>query len=125
MQFLRGLIVFLALAPGLFMAFDGSRALIAGDYLTPSSGAHAGQLGPWSHVVSAVGIEPRSTLMKVAFVAFGLAWLLALALFVRRAPAGGTALAALAVATLWYLPVGTATSVAMLVSLAVLHRRSK
>jgi hypothetical protein len=44
-------------------AYDGSRALIVGDYVTPKSGAYAGQLGPWAKLVAAVGIEPRSTVM--------------------------------------------------------------
>ncbi len=48
--------------------FDGLYALITGDYVTPKSGEHAGQLGPWSSVVSAVGITPRSTAMKLIFV---------------------------------------------------------
>ena len=34
-------------------------ALIAGDYVTPSKGQYAGQLGPWARLVSAVGLEPR------------------------------------------------------------------
>ena len=123
MRFLRGLIVFLALALCLFMTFDGSRALIAGDYLTPTSGPYAGQLGPWSRVVSAIGIEPRSTLMKMIFVVFGIAWLLAIVAFLRRAGRSVAILCTLAVLTLWYLPVGTVVAIALLIALAV-HQRS-
>jgi hypothetical protein len=119
MRLLRVGIVYLALGPGLFMTFDGARALIAGDYLTPTTGQHAGQLGPWSSVVSAIGIPPRSTGMKVAFVLFGLAWLTAAVAFLRRAPGSRGALAGLAVATLWYLPVGTLVSALVLVGLAL------
>ena len=86
MRVLRSCIVVLALGPGLFMTFDGLRALILGDYLTPTTGPYAGQLGPWSSVVSAVGIAPRSSTMKVLFVIFGVAWLGTTAGFLRRTP---------------------------------------
>ncbi len=119
MRLLRVGLVCLALAPGLFMTFDGMRALVAGDYLTPTTGEHAGQLGPWSSVVSAVGIAPRSTGMKMAFVLFGLAWLTAAVAFLRRASWSRGALAAVAVASLWYLPVGTLVSVLVLAGLAL------
>lgn len=115
---LRGGIVFLALAPGLFMTFDGVRALLLGDYVTPTTGPFAGQLGPWSGVVSAVGMEPRSVLMKVTFVIFGVTWLVSAVRFARRAPRSGGQLAVLAVATLWYLPIGTVVSVLVLIGLA-------
>lgn len=121
MRVLRGCIIFLALGPGLFMTFDGSRALMLGDYLTPRTGRFAGQLGPWTRVVSAVGIEPRSTLMKMVFLLFGLAWLLAIAGFIRRIPSSTSAVAILAAATLWYLPVGTLVSALVLIGLALLR----
>jgi hypothetical protein len=63
MTLLRVLLIVLAVIEGGWMTFDGTRALTVGDYVTPRSGAHAGQLGPWHHVVSAVGVAPRSTLM--------------------------------------------------------------
>ncbi len=46
-----------------WMMFDGMRALIVGDYVTPKKGPYAGQLGPWSKLVSAIGLAPRSTLI--------------------------------------------------------------
>jgi hypothetical protein len=123
MRLLRAVIVVLALGPGLFMTFDGLRALIVGDYVTPTSGPYAGQLGPWSGVVSAVGLAPRSSLMKIIFVVFGLSWLGATAAFVRRTQGSSSALAGLAVATLWYLPVGTIVSGLVLIGLVLLRRR--
>jgi hypothetical protein len=123
MRILRVVITILALGPGFFMTFDGTRALVVGDYVTPSRGPYAGQLGPWSDVVAAVGIPPRSTPMKAAFVACGLAWLVANAAFFRRAPAGARMLAAISVLTLWYLPIGTIVSVAVLIGLAILRSR--
>jgi hypothetical protein len=124
MRALRGCIIFLALGPGLFMTFDGLRALVLGDYLTPKTGPFAGQIGPWAHVVDAVGIAPRSTTMKIAFVLFGLAWLWAAAGLLRSTRRSTAALAVVAAATLWYLPVGTFVSVLVLSGVAVLRRRS-
>jgi hypothetical protein len=116
----RGCVIFLALGPGLFMTFDGLHALILGDYLTRTTGPFAGQLGPWSSLVSAVGIAPRSTIMKSIFVLFGVAWLAAIAGFLRRGRRSTATLAALAVATLWYLPVGTLVSTLVLIGLALI-----
>ena len=124
MRALRYCVIFLALGPGLFMTFDGLRALIVGDYLTPNTGPFAGQLGPWSSVVSAVGIAPRSSMMKAVFVIFGVTWLWATAGFVLRKPWSAGGLAVLAIATLWYLPVGTLISVLILIGLALLGARS-
>jgi hypothetical protein len=125
MRFVRGCIVFLAIGPGLFMTFDGSRALILGDYLTPHSGPFAGQLGPWSAVVTAVGIAPRSITMKVIFVVLGIGWLAAATAFQQRQRWSARILATLAVLTLWYVPFGTVMSVLVLVGLAFLGWRSR
>jgi hypothetical protein len=104
------------------MTFDGTRALTVGDYVTPSSGAHAGQLGPWSRVVVAVGIPPRSTAMKSIFLVYGLSWVtIALGLVFQF----GWALPAMliaAIATLWYLPVGTIFGIVQLVGLIWLRQ---
>jgi hypothetical protein len=107
----RVTIIILALVEGLWMGFDGTRALTVGDYVTPGSGARAGELGPWHYVVESVGIAPRSTLMKIIFVAFGLAWLIIAAALARRVPWAVNAALIAAVLTLWYLPVGTAFGV--------------
>lgn len=89
------------------MGFDGLRALFAGDYVTPASGAHAGQLGPWAQLVSQLGVEPRSTGMKIGFVLLSVAGLGASAGFLLRLSWGFSAMAAISIATLWYLPFGT------------------
>ena len=89
----------LVLNVGGFMAFDGTKALITGEYVTPKSGAHAGQLGPWSGVVRAAGIEPRSTLMKWIFILYGVAYLAVLGAWLMGAAWGKTALLTLAVAS--------------------------
>ena len=115
-------LVVLGLVEGAWMIFDGTRALTVGDYVTPSTGAHAGQLGPWNYVVSAVGIPPRSTAMKLIFVVYGVSWvIIALGLEFQS----GWALLAMpiaAIATLWYLPVGTIFSIVQLAVLIWLRR---
>lgn len=40
-----------------WMVFDGSRALLLGDYVTPAAGPYAGELGPWADVMRAIGID--------------------------------------------------------------------
>jgi hypothetical protein len=106
----RWLIILLCAAEAGWMVFDGGRALIVGDYVTPTSGPHAGQLGPWAGAVSAIGLDPRSTATKLGFVCFGLAWLVLGVAFARRASWAWTPMLAAAVASLWYAPVGTALS---------------
>jgi hypothetical protein len=49
-QRFRGIILVLALLEGGWSAFDGGRALVVGDYVTPHSGDLAGQLGQWAQV---------------------------------------------------------------------------
>ena len=119
MQGARWLVLALALVQGGWLTFDGARALWLGDYVTPASGAHAGQLGPWSHVVSALGFAPRGTFIKILHVVLGMAWLAAATLCVVRPAAGNWPLACCAVATLWYLPFGTILSLLVLALLTV------
>jgi hypothetical protein len=117
MQWIRWVVLALALVEGGWLAFDGGRALVVGDYVTPRSGAHAGQLGPWSRVVSAVGIEPRSTLMKSIHLAIGATWLVVTACFVLRLSWAWSAMLVCAVLGLWYLPFGTLLSLIQIVLL--------
>jgi len=107
-----------------WMAFDGARALIVGDYVTPKTGQYTGQLGPWSKVVQAVGIEPRSTLMKLIFVIYGLAYLLAMVAFMMKVSWAWTAMITLAALGLWYLPFGTLINVIVIVLLMLPAPRS-
>ena len=61
--------------------------------------------------------------MKVAFVGFGVAWLLSSVALLARRPASERILAATAAATLWYAPVGTAIAVLELGGLLILLGR--
>jgi hypothetical protein len=91
----------LALAQGAFMLADGMHFLARGAYF-----GHG--LGPWAALVSRAGIAPLSPAMACAFVVFGVLWLAAAAALALGR--GRHAVVVLAVATLWYLPVGTLLS---------------
>ena len=114
---LAWVVIVLAILEAGWLAFDGTRALTIGDYVTPKSGPHAGQLGPWSKVVAAVGIEPRSTLMKSIHLGLGAAWLVVTACYAMRIPWAWTGMVVCAVLGLWYVPIGTVLSVAQLILL--------
>jgi hypothetical protein len=104
----------LSVALGAWMIFDGARALIVGDYFTPRTGRYAGSLGPWVGLVLRLGIDPRATPMKVLFVGFGVAWLLVGAGLVFGTAGILQIAIVLAFATLWYLPLGSAIALAVL-----------
>lgn len=116
---LRWLVVGLAGLEAGFMAFDGTRALVTGDYITPKSGEYAGQLGPWTRLVELVGMAPRSTLMKSIFVIYGFAWLLVIVAFALKASWAWNAMLVLAVGSLWYLVFGTIASALVIALLFV------
>lgn len=111
--------VFLIAFTAGWMLFDGTRALIVGDYVTPRSGEYGGQLGPWSNLVKAVGIEPRSTLMKLIFVGYGLAALTTIVCFALSLAWARTALIMVCILGLWFLPIGTITNLIALVLLFI------
>ncbi len=100
-------VVALVLLNGGWMAFDGGRALIVGDYVTSRTGRLAGQLGPWSYVVQAVGIDPRSPLMKSLFLTYGLSYVVVTTAFVLGASRAWWGILIVAALGLWYLPFGT------------------
>jgi len=118
------LVVALALFNGGYMVFDGTRALILGDYITPSSGEYAGQLGPWSKLAEAVGIEPRSTLMKLVFVVFGIVWLAMAVSFSLRLPWAWGGMLIVAIIGLWNLIFGTVVNLVIIVLLLLPVLRS-
>ncbi|MFG2191855.1 hypothetical protein [Streptomyces sp. NPDC048639] len=99
---------------GGWMLFDGVHALVTGDFVTPRSGSHAGQLGPWAHVVSGVGLEPRSAPVELVFVGYAGAYLAAGVAYVTRVPGSWWAVAVLALLGLWYLPFGTVANLAVI-----------
>lgn len=116
---LKWIIVVLALLNAGYMTFDGSRALIKGDYIRPSTGDHAGELGPWTRIVSAIGIDPESSLMKSIFVVWGIVGLLTAFAFFSGVDRSLPALCLFNVLSLWYLVPGTVLSSIQLVLLCI------
>ena len=108
-----GLVTLCALQGG-YMLLDGVRALVVGSYITPGSGEHAGELGPWARVVAGAGVPPESTGMKATFVVLGALWLVLSAGIAVDSPWAWAAGLVLAVATLWYLVPGTLISLLVL-----------
>lgn len=117
MHWLAWIVVLFALIEGGWLAFDGGHALVTGEYVTPSSGPYAGQLGPWSKLVAAVGIDPRSTLMKSIHLGLGVAWVVVLVCFSLGVSWAWLGMLICAFAGLWYLPFGTLLSVIQIVLL--------
>lgn len=124
MQTLRWVVLAIALIQGGWFTFDGSRALIVGDYLTASRGPRAGQLGPWSRIVSALGLEPRSKSIKCLHLILGITWLISLITFAMRPDLGWWAILGCSIASLWYLPLGTVLSMVALLLLLTTQLRS-
>jgi hypothetical protein len=114
--------VILIAATAGWMTFDGSRALIVGDYVTPASGEFAGQLGPWSNLVKTIGIEPRSIWMKLIFVIQGVVTLIVSVCYVLGKRWARTGLLVAVLFGLWFLPIGTLTNLIALI-LQLLTRR--
>jgi hypothetical protein len=107
----------LAMFNGAWMVYDGARALTLGDYVTPSSGAAAGQLGPWAGALATVGLDPRATMIKAAFVVYGLVLIATAVVFLVGRGRARKTLAAVAAAGLWYLPFGTIINLALMAAL--------
>jgi len=119
MRTLTWIVLGLALFQGGWLAFDGGRALIVGDYVTPGTGPRSGQLGPWSRVVSALGFEPRGTFIKFLHLFLGVSWLVASILLVTRPATGWWLILGCATASLWYLPLGTLMSLVIIALLLI------
>lgn len=110
-MFIKWIIIIMAVLNFGYMAFDGSRALATGDYIRPTSGEYAGQLGPWSKAVQKIGINPESTAMKLIFVIWGIAGLAITVAFATGQPWGWKALLVMNICTLWYAMMGTMSGI--------------
>jgi hypothetical protein len=119
----RVLILVFTIVEAGWLAFDGTRALMVGDFITPKSGPYAGQVGPWRHLVQRVGLDPRGTPMKAIFTVYGWAWLLVGIAFAAGAPWSWGAMLVAAAGSLWFLPFGTLCSLAQIVLLVGLRAR--
>ena len=119
---IKWIIVVLAVLNFGYMLFDGGRALIKGDYIRPTSGEYAGQLGPWSKLVKKIGIDPESTTMKIIFVAWGIFGLLVTVCYVMKLEWAANGLLIINILSLWYLVPGTISSALQIILLLI--RRS-
>ena len=124
MHWMEWAVVVLALIEGGWLLFDGLHAMITGDYVTPKSGQHAGQLGPWARLWLAVGVDPRGFFVQAVHVTLGGVWMGSLAAFLSGASWAWTAMLACAVAGLWYLPFGTLLSILQVALLLLVASRS-
>lgn len=106
-----------------WMVFDGTRALILGDYITPQTGEFAGQLGPWSNLVQTIGIEPRSIFMKLIFVIQGIATMIIVVCYLLNKSWARTALLVAILLGLWYLPIGTLINLIAFIFLLLTRRK--
>ena len=105
----------LVLVSGGWMGFDGGRALIVGDYVTPKKGRHAGQLGTWSRLARGIGIDPRSNLMKSILLTYGVVYVLVMLLYVSGIAYSNWLLAIIATLGFWYWPFATLINITVLV----------
>lgn len=114
---LHWVITVMAISQAAWMVFDGSWALLYGDYVISASEVPAAGNAPWARVVAAVGIPPRSVPMKILFVVYGLAWLVVATAFAADVEWAWRAMLALSLGSLWYLNVGSVTSSLLALSL--------
>ncbi len=124
MQWMEWTVVVFASLEGGWLLFDGLHAMITGDYVTPSSGQYAGQLGPWSKLWVAIGVDPRGFFVQSVHVALGALWMVSLVAFVNGASWAWTAMLACAIAGIWYLPFGTILSILQIVFLLLVASRA-
>jgi hypothetical protein len=114
---LKAIIIIMSLISSGYMAFDGLRAFITGDYLRFKNGEHAGELGPWTNIAEAMGIDPMSALMKSIFVIVGVYGLIATGAFAMNKKQGFLMLVIFCIASAWNLMFGTMSSVIVLLLL--------
>jgi hypothetical protein len=108
----RVVLTILALITGGYQVADGIHVLATGVYMSSV------MPGMWRQVIGAAGIDPYG--FGPGFVVLGVGWLVALAsLLATGGRVAWWSLLAVAVLTLWYLPVGTLTALASIFVLIV------
>lgn len=107
-----------------YMAYDGYCALTTGDYIRPTEGEYAGQLGPWTMFASMANIDPLSITMKLVFFTSGFFGLLSILVFLFIPRLGYAMLLLFCFLTLWNLMFGALISfitIILLMSWKKLH----
>lgn len=107
MHWTRWILAILIVINAGWMVYDGSRALLLGDYTTAQSAELGGQLGPWADVVTIFGVDPRSTGMKLTFLLYGVVTLGMLVFYLQKRDWAWTGLLMMLLLGIWYAPIGT------------------
>ena len=105
----------IALLIGGWMIFDGTHVLTTGKYFGPA------KPGPWSGLVSAVGLDPFR--FGIPFIILGVLWLLFLVMMLLHQSWAWYGALLTAILTLWFLPVGTVLSLLYIVMLLVFRSK--
>jgi len=108
-------VILLALLNGGWMLFDGLHVIRKGKYFGPE------EPGLWSNIVASFGINPFS--MGPFFVILGLVWYVSVVGFLLSSSWGWLALLVSAIATLWYVKIGSIISV-IVIALLVFFKAS-
>lgn len=111
---MRSTILLLSLITGLYMLADGIYVLLNGKYIGPE------KPGPWAELFYRMHIDVFR--LGPLFIVFGLLWLIFVSGFGSKRRWAYPMGVIMAIATLWYLPLGTLLS---LIVLALLWRYRK
>lgn len=103
---LQQAIFIIVLLQGCWLIFDGIHVMVKGQYFGPPSP------GPWSKLVQRVGIDPMT--LGFPFVLLGGLWLIGGGMTLVGQDWAWNLALGVAVATLWYLPIGTVLSLTMI-----------
>ena len=114
-RMIKIVLTILSLLNGGFMVADGIYVILKGKYMGPP------KPGPWAMLFEKLGVNVFK--LGPLFVLFGLAWLLFLVACLTKQPWAWSMGIAVAVLTLWYLPVGTIISILVLVLLLTMRTR--
>lgn len=121
MAAMKWVVIILAMLNFGFMAFDGGRALVKGDYIRPASGAHAGQLGPWSKLAEKAGINPESGAMKTISLLWGISGIIITLCYAFSIEWSWKTILIFNILSLWYLFAGTISSLIQIVLLIIIR----
>lgn len=110
-MFIKISILVLALMNGGWMVFDGLHVRITGKYFGPP------EPGPWSGLVSVLGVDPFT--MGPVFIVIGTCWIGSVIGLLYSVSWAWWVLLFTAIATLWYIPMGSIISIAVIALLII------
>jgi hypothetical protein len=112
---MKTFVAILGLLNGGYMLADGIYVLANGKYIGPE------KPGPWADLFSKMGVDVFS--LGPLFIVFGIAWLVWSYAIANNRNWGFSFGILLCILTLWYLTVGTAVSIIILVLLILFRKR--